>query len=267
MELINGDNYDEEKKQIANRVKGTVMALSILPALHSCNPNDAQTLYDIMVMSGLSDNNNNDSNSNVVDFDAMKQLLEKNYQCLQVTCTEIGGLVSSGGGGENYVTGGEPCIFDIEANYETKWEDVFITRNDIGNNRDGGDGGIKTRSGLHPHVIISLISIGALLKAVIATVIIGWAARWYCGRRLEAQEDQRRSEMSFEAISREVYDADVPYMDEPGSTVSRYSDIPSSTSRALSNIAAATGLIRASTGTDNNDNDATTPNVAKIRRV
>lgn len=78
--------------------QGAVFAASFLPLLHSCDIDDADLLHSYMGAGSAKD----------VDFDAVKSLLERNYECLGVTCEDVGGIADVTGK-QDYLAGGEPC--------------------------------------------------------------------------------------------------------------------------------------------------------------
>ena len=83
---------DENKQDAA----GAIFAAAILPLIHACNEKDAQIIYDNM-RAGLYQ----------ADFPNVKRALEANYQCLGISCTDVGGIWSSKEGG--YYDGAVPC--------------------------------------------------------------------------------------------------------------------------------------------------------------
>jgi hypothetical protein len=59
-------------------------ASTILPYLHSCSPMDASTVFSAMT--------NTDTSNR---FAIIKEALERHYECMGVTCEEIGGLIDT----------------------------------------------------------------------------------------------------------------------------------------------------------------------------
>merc|ERR1712226_605781 len=80
--------------------EGAVFAAGILPVVHECNSNHATTIYENMRLT-------NSRRSNA-DFGAVKRAFEAVYNCLGISCAEIGGLVDTAKEGE-YVAGASPC--------------------------------------------------------------------------------------------------------------------------------------------------------------
>jgi hypothetical protein len=91
-EIMLDDQYDREYLDAS----GAVFAASILPLIHSCNPRDAEIVYDYM-RAGLFDS----------DYPAVRAALERNYACLGVTCSQIGGIYEKSLGG--YLEKAAPC--------------------------------------------------------------------------------------------------------------------------------------------------------------
>lgn len=75
---------------------GAAFASAILPHVYDCNPQDAAAIY-----------RNMDVGSTSVDFAEVKQALERQYQCLGITCQSIGGLFANSL--NTYYIGAEPC--------------------------------------------------------------------------------------------------------------------------------------------------------------
>jgi hypothetical protein len=90
--LSRDDQYNREYLDAS----GAIFAASILPLIHSCSPKDAQIVYDNMRV-GLFDS----------DYPAVRAALERNYVCLGITCSQIGGLYEKSMGG--YLGKAAPC--------------------------------------------------------------------------------------------------------------------------------------------------------------
>jgi hypothetical protein len=77
--------------------EGATFAAAVLPMIHACNEGDAQKIYDNMsVGSGKS-----------TDYKAVKQAFEKNYGCMKISCSDVGGLYDDGN--MEYFEGMAPC--------------------------------------------------------------------------------------------------------------------------------------------------------------
>ena len=72
-------------------------ALAVLPLVHHCNPEDGKIIYD----------NLRPQSPTSVDFASVKNAFERNYKCLKVKCSQIGGIHDINTG--NYKPGTEPC--------------------------------------------------------------------------------------------------------------------------------------------------------------
>ena len=77
--------------------EGATFAAAVLPILHACNAADATTVY----------NNMKTGSGAAKDFAAVKKAFEENYECMGITCAEVGGLVQADL--ETYFPGAEPC--------------------------------------------------------------------------------------------------------------------------------------------------------------
>ena len=89
---MSADNLDDRDHVDAN---GAVFAASVLPLVHSCSPDDAQVIYDYM-RTGIFDS----------DYPAVRAALESNFQCLGITCADVGGIYDSSKG---YLLNASPC--------------------------------------------------------------------------------------------------------------------------------------------------------------
>ena len=115
MEYLQGGD-----KEIA---EGVVFARAILPRVAACSSTDAATIYynmanfstDFPCTLGASDSStyNGYSSCTLPDFSAVKTAFENNYDCLGVTCSDIGGLLESGDSA--YYDGASPCSDDDDA--------------------------------------------------------------------------------------------------------------------------------------------------------
>ena len=76
--------------------EGATYAAALLPWLYQCNKNDAQILYENMRIG---------SSASKVRFSEVKTALERNYDCLGITCQQVGGIWTVNG----YASGAEPC--------------------------------------------------------------------------------------------------------------------------------------------------------------
>lgn len=75
---------------------GATFAASVLPLVHACNPADAAIVYrNLRVGSGPS------------NFIEVKHALERNYECLGITCPLVGGIYNNEDG--QYYTDASPC--------------------------------------------------------------------------------------------------------------------------------------------------------------
>lgn len=91
------------QKELSNEEEqGRAVAFmaSILPDLASCSAADADIVYEQLNLGSL-------QAKSKPDFETIKAALERNYNCMKVTCKDVGGLLDETG--EHYVNGGNPC--------------------------------------------------------------------------------------------------------------------------------------------------------------
>ena len=91
-------------KQYSRRdhVKSAVYAASLLPLLHHCSTDDAKIVYDNLGLGELSQTQSH------VDFRSVKASLERNYDCLGIKCSNVGGVWDQG----EYGHYASPCVPD-----------------------------------------------------------------------------------------------------------------------------------------------------------
>lgn len=70
------------------RAEGAVFAASVLPVVNACSESDAKTIYDNMKVGSTSTN-----------FGAVKAAFERNYACMGISGSDVGGLYDSVTGG------------------------------------------------------------------------------------------------------------------------------------------------------------------------
>uniref|UniRef100_A0A7S2YN77 Uncharacterized protein n=1 Tax=Entomoneis paludosa TaxID=265537 RepID=A0A7S2YN77_9STRA len=80
--------------------EGAVFAAGILPKVNACNEDTATTIYEHMRLTP--------SKASKADFDAVKRAFESVYDCLEVSCADIGGMIDPATG-DTYIDGAEPC--------------------------------------------------------------------------------------------------------------------------------------------------------------
>lgn len=77
--------------------EGVAFAAAVLPVVHRCSPKDAQIIYDNMQT----------GQGNTADFSAVKRAFERNYNCMGITCQDVGGLWDDVT--QSYSEGASPC--------------------------------------------------------------------------------------------------------------------------------------------------------------
>lgn len=93
------EDYFDDQRREEERGKGAAFLAALLPDLHLCQPNTAQTVYDLFRASyGTNER---------PDYYRIRELLEPHYECLGVTCDDVGGLLDPESG--DYYPGTHPC--------------------------------------------------------------------------------------------------------------------------------------------------------------
>ena len=91
---LQGTGVDTGEKANA---EGGVFAAAVLPHVYACVKEDAEIIFESMGA----------GHTKATDFSAVKAALERNYQCMGITCAEVGGLWDSVE--EKYFPQSEPC--------------------------------------------------------------------------------------------------------------------------------------------------------------
>lgn len=89
---------DEEEDWEPYEAEAAAYASSVLPLLHTCDPESAQIVHENLQAQSFPE----------VDFVAVKRALERTYPCLKISCQQVGGIENPFTGG--YLDGAEPCI-------------------------------------------------------------------------------------------------------------------------------------------------------------
>uniref|UniRef100_A0A7S4ML94 Uncharacterized protein n=1 Tax=Odontella aurita TaxID=265563 RepID=A0A7S4ML94_9STRA len=90
--------WDVSKEKAEKRnSEGATFAAAILPRLWACNPDDAEVLYGNMRIGAVH-----------TDFKTVKSIFEANYECLGVTCVDVGGIIAPDT--SDYFKWAMPCV-------------------------------------------------------------------------------------------------------------------------------------------------------------
>jgi len=102
-------SYIQYTEQFGDKqeAEGTVFMASVIPYVHKCNETDAKIIYDATAVGG---------NTEKIDFPAIKAAFERNYECMGLTCEEVGGIYKKVE--EEYYADTKPCNF-VETASET----------------------------------------------------------------------------------------------------------------------------------------------------
>lgn len=98
MDLGNQQNDDGKDLE----AEGAVFSASVLPLIHHCNADDAGVLYEHM---------RTDNGVDITDFKTVMEVMERNLECLGITCQDLGGVADVVNDDRTYLEGGEPCHY------------------------------------------------------------------------------------------------------------------------------------------------------------
>jgi hypothetical protein len=87
---------------LKERAEAAVFAAAILPRVAACNPDKAKLISDNMKIDA--------ANPMSVGFTAVKEAFESTYDCLGITCEDIGGLIVSATTLDEYKPKAAPCV-------------------------------------------------------------------------------------------------------------------------------------------------------------
>lgn len=76
--------------------EGAILAAAVLPMVHACNADAADTIYEAVRIGGTP------------NFASVKRAFESVYSCLEISCTDVGGVID-GATGTKYAVGAAPC--------------------------------------------------------------------------------------------------------------------------------------------------------------
>merc|ERR1711862_274459 len=81
---------EQNEQSEAASAELSAFAAGVLPRVHYCSPADAATIY-ANVKGPIAPED--------VDFTAIKTAFENNYDCMGITCADVGGIVDTVNGG------------------------------------------------------------------------------------------------------------------------------------------------------------------------
>lgn len=86
---------DKQPSGEKEEAEGAVFAAAVLPLVHACNAADAEVIYNNMAVG-----------SGGADFGEVRLAFERNYECMGITCEDVGGLWN---GDSDYLPDAAPC--------------------------------------------------------------------------------------------------------------------------------------------------------------
>jgi len=107
---IMGVQNDTREK---TKAEAAVFAASIVPMVNACNATDANTISRNMM------------GTDKPVFQEVKAAFENSFQCLGITCENIGGLLDRPRGKNQYLEGAKPCVF-VHTDNNTENGSIYI---------------------------------------------------------------------------------------------------------------------------------------------
>jgi len=94
MRAYQNPSVPEDSQQVM--AEGATYTAALLPYLYNCSQDDAASVYNYMKIGSIPEE---------LNFPAVKAALERNYQCMGITCSQVGGLWTVNG----YSANAAPC--------------------------------------------------------------------------------------------------------------------------------------------------------------
>jgi len=132
------------------KAEGAAFSAAILPRIAACNPSAAQIISDNMKLGA----------SMSAGFTAVKEAFESSYECLGITCSDVGGIIKQG---NEYHASAKPCVTP----YSEK-ETVYV------------NAPAAESTGLPPVVVIIIAVAGLLIASVCG--FVAWQRGFKKGR-------------------------------------------------------------------------------------
>ncbi len=153
------------KNKFQESTQGQVAAYAavILPLMHSCSAGNAVIIYDDLAP----------GNAVSGSFEVVKAALERSYDCLGVTCEQIGGLLNLKGDG--YEFRAEPCGISTSSVESTPTQAFSPTRQPTvvsvpGSSSNKSD---SYASSYNSQQLAIGLSIGAIIVAALIAIVVG----------------------------------------------------------------------------------------------
>ena len=93
------EDYFDERRREEERGKGAAFLAALLPDLHTCGPQTARSVHELFHVAYGSNRR--------PDYHTIRELLEQHYECLGVTCDDVGGFLNHRTG--DYYPGTHAC--------------------------------------------------------------------------------------------------------------------------------------------------------------
>lgn len=102
---------------MTNGVRSASFAATVLPIVHACNEKDATTIYE-----NLRIYTSSSPGKHSIDFVAIKNAFEKNYQCMGVSCEAVGGVWLQG----KYGINADPCTVERSMDIAPSASSIYL---------------------------------------------------------------------------------------------------------------------------------------------
>ncbi len=157
----------EDDFQENTQGRAAAFAAALLPLVHTCNAGSATSLYRDMAPGGALEGS----------YAVVRGALENTYDCLGITCEDVGGLINLRGDG--YLTRGEACgnaqpvanagVFDVgsgSGSYDTSADEVPTDSPPVSSSES------STQRGVNPGLVVGLSFLVLCLVSGLVVAIV-----------------------------------------------------------------------------------------------
>lgn len=137
---LNKEGTDPERRVVS---KGAALAAAVVPLVHRCNATDAKVIYENMKIEKALHFEKGKSALKTTKYKQVKEALERNYDCLGITCKDVGGLINDPEETDlerKYMPGAIPCArTDVTKKDEPDFDlKEYASQLQYGTDNDGG---------------------------------------------------------------------------------------------------------------------------------
>jgi len=154
--LIQAYKREFQSDNTIDEAKGAAFAAAIAPLVHECSQSDANIIWGNMRMG-----------SETPSFAEVKSALERNYECLRISCHNVGGVIDPLT--SLYYSGAAPCVAGTVPTMPGApvSSPTFSSTTNSVNNSSGGDSGPQNKAAIIGGSIGGVVGFGLILIIVV----------------------------------------------------------------------------------------------------